>query len=125
VVDSQALYRHPASYYHRADLLPAQESNETLRERFFGGKRKPIFSSSNADNHLVTFAEVMAMYLLVWSPALALVRLDMPTAHRAAPGALPAGAAADRGVPRWPGPGGAGDGPPALPDDLRRPRHHR
>ncbi|WP_422416733.1 alkaline phosphatase D family protein [Pseudomonas sp. GZD-222] len=69
VVDnSTALYRHPASYYHRADLLPALESNETLRERFFGGARKPIFTSSNADNHLVTFAEVMAMYLLVWSP---------------------------------------------------------
>ncbi|WP_134062058.1 alkaline phosphatase D family protein [Pseudomonas sp. JV241A] len=69
VVDnSAALYQHPASYYHRADLLPALESNETLRERFFGGTRKPIFTSSNADNHLVTFAEVMAMYLLVWSP---------------------------------------------------------
>ena len=79
VADSAALYRHPASYYHRADLLPAQESNETLRERFFGGKRKPIFSSSNADNHLVTFAEVMAMYLLVWSPVpWTLIHLDMP-----------------------------------------------
>ncbi|MEG0243347.1 MAG: alkaline phosphatase D family protein [Pseudomonas sp.] len=79
VADSAALYRHPASYYHRADLLPAQERNESLRERFFGGKRKPIFSSSNADNHLVTFAEVMAMYLLVWSPEpWRLVNLDMP-----------------------------------------------
>ncbi|MGO4002084.1 alkaline phosphatase D family protein [Pseudomonas fluorescens] len=68
VEDSAALYQHPASYYHRADLLPALESNETLRERFFGGARKPIFTSSSADNHLVTFAEVMAMYLLVWSP---------------------------------------------------------
>jgi len=68
VSDSAKLYQHPASYYHRADLLPALESNETLRERFFGGARKPIFTSSSADNHLVTFAEVMAMYLLVWSP---------------------------------------------------------
>ncbi|MBV4456808.1 alkaline phosphatase family protein [Pseudomonas sp. COR58] len=68
VSDSARLYEHPASYYHRADLLPALESNATLRERFFGGARKPIFTSSNADNHLVTFAEVMAMYLLVWSP---------------------------------------------------------
>ncbi|POA16787.1 hypothetical protein C1886_25380 [Pseudomonas sp. FW300-N1A1] len=68
VNDSAALYGHPASYYHRADLLPALSSNETLRERFFGGARKPIFTSSSADNHLVTFAEVMAMYLLVWSP---------------------------------------------------------
>lgn len=78
VNNSAELYRHPACYYHRADLLPAQEGNETLRERFFGGKRKPIFSSSNADNHLVTFAEVMAMYLLVWSPTpWQLMRLDM------------------------------------------------
>lgn len=68
VSDSTALYGHPASYYHRADLLPALESNETLRERFFGGARKPIFTSSNAENHLVTLAEVLAMYLLVWSP---------------------------------------------------------
>ncbi|MND25106.1 PhoD-like phosphatase [compost metagenome] len=68
VSDSAALYGHPASYYHRADLLPALESNETLRERFFGGARKPIFTSSNAENHLVTLAEVLAMYLLVWSP---------------------------------------------------------
>ncbi|MNO58685.1 PhoD-like phosphatase [compost metagenome] len=68
VDDSTALYGHPASYYHRADLLPAIKANETLRERFFGGVEKPIFTSSNADNHLVTLAEVMAMYLLVWSP---------------------------------------------------------
>ncbi|KAA0946953.1 alkaline phosphatase family protein [Pseudomonas sp. ANT_H14] len=68
VDDSAMLYGHPASYYHRADLLPALESNETLRERFFGGVKKPIFTTSTADNHLVTFAEVLAMYLLVWSP---------------------------------------------------------
>ena len=69
VVDNSAsLYGHHASYYHRAELLPALDSNETLRERFFGGVKKPIFTSSTADNHLVTFAEVMAMYLLVWSP---------------------------------------------------------
>ncbi|QQZ41056.1 alkaline phosphatase family protein [Pseudomonas sp. SK3(2021)] len=68
VSDSAALYQHRASYYQRAELLPALKSNETLRERFFGGVKKPIFTSSSADNHLVTFAEVMAMYLLVWSP---------------------------------------------------------
>ncbi|WP_166362528.1 alkaline phosphatase family protein [Pseudomonas akapageensis] len=68
VDDSAALYQHPASYYHRADLLPATQANQSLRERFFGGVEKPIFTSSNADNHLVTLAEVMAMYLLVWSP---------------------------------------------------------
>ena len=69
VDDSASLYGHRASYYHRADLLPALDSNKTLRERFFGGVKKPIFTSSTADNHLVTFAEVIAMYLLAWSPA--------------------------------------------------------
>ena len=68
VGDSASLYGHRASYYHRVDLLPALDSNQTLRERFFGGVKKPIFTSSTADNHLVTFAEVIAMYLLVWSP---------------------------------------------------------
>lgn len=77
--DSAALYGHPASYYQRGDLLPALKSNETLRERFFGGVRKPIFTSSSADNHLVTFGETLAMYLLVWSPLpWTLITADMP-----------------------------------------------
>ena len=79
VDDSDALYGHPASYYHRADLLPALASNDTLRERFFGGVEKPIFTSSSADNHLVTLAEVLAMYLLVWSPTpWTLLAAEMP-----------------------------------------------
>lgn len=68
VADSEALYRHPASYYRRVELLPAVKSNDALRDRFFGGSEKPIFTTANAHNHLVTLAEVMAMYLLVWSP---------------------------------------------------------
>ncbi|WP_373888741.1 alkaline phosphatase family protein [Massilia sp. ZL223] len=68
VADSEALYRHAASYYRREELLPAFKSNRALRERFFGGSEKPIFTTANAHNHLVTLAEVMAMYLLVWSP---------------------------------------------------------
>jgi hypothetical protein len=69
VDDSTKLYAHTASYYHRTQLLPGLNSNETLRDRFFGGVRKPIFTSITADNHLVTLAELIAMYLLVWSPA--------------------------------------------------------
>lgn len=81
VVDnSTELYKHPASYYQRADLLPALKSNDTLRERFFGGANKPVFTSSTADNHLVTLAEVMAMYLLVWSPTpWTLIETAMPS----------------------------------------------
>ncbi len=68
VADSEELYRHPASYYRREELLPASNSNEALRDRFFKGKKKPIFTTANAQNHLMTLAEMMAMYLLVWSP---------------------------------------------------------
>ncbi len=56
------------AYYHRDRLLPETEFNEDLAERFFGGVRKPVFTTANAGNHLISFAEVMAMYLLVWSP---------------------------------------------------------
>jgi hypothetical protein len=69
VEDSDALYAHEVGYYQRADLLPALNSdNDSLRERFFGGVKKPIFTTNSADNHLVTLAEMLAMYLLVWSP---------------------------------------------------------
>ncbi len=68
VADSQALYAAPTTYYRREALLPDVESSAALRERFFGGVRKPVFTSANAHNHLMTFAEVIAMYLLAWSP---------------------------------------------------------
>ncbi|MFC3606356.1 alkaline phosphatase D family protein [Stutzerimonas tarimensis] len=68
VEDSEALFAHPASYYHREALLPAFKSNEALRERFFGGVEKPIFTTAHGQNHLITLAEVFAQYLLVWSP---------------------------------------------------------
>ncbi|MDW5377878.1 alkaline phosphatase D family protein [Halomonas sp. HP20-15] len=68
VADSEALYAATETYYHRERLLPEFESNEALRERFFGGVKKPIFTTASAANHLITFAEVLAMYLLVFSP---------------------------------------------------------
>ncbi|ATJ83670.1 alkaline phosphatase family protein [Halomonas beimenensis] len=68
VTDSQALYGAEATYYRREALLPDVTSSADLRERFFGGVRKPVFTSAHAHNHLMSFAEVIAMYLLVWSP---------------------------------------------------------
>lgn len=68
VADTDQLYQHPDSFYRREKLLPAFRRNEPLRERFFGGVEKPIFTSANAHNHLISFAEIVAMYLLVWSP---------------------------------------------------------
>ncbi|MHA3888103.1 alkaline phosphatase D family protein [Stutzerimonas degradans] len=68
VADSAELLAHPATYYRREQLLPAFKASEALRERFFGGAEKPVFTTANAHNHLVTLSEVLAMYLLVWSP---------------------------------------------------------
>ncbi len=68
VADSAELFASPLNYYRRSELLPSIKGNQTLQQRFFEGARKPIFTTSSADNHLITLAEVLAMYLLVWSP---------------------------------------------------------
>lgn len=68
VADSRALRDSPDTYFHREKLLPDIRSNEALLERFFGGVRKPVFTTASAHNHLISLNEVIAMYLLVWSP---------------------------------------------------------
>ena len=70
VKDSAELISHPKSYYLRPELLPDDKSVETFYNKFFKAKRKPIFTSVNANNHLISLSEVIAMYLLVWSPTL-------------------------------------------------------
>lgn len=77
VDDTHGLIHHPHSYYQRPKLLPNLEANKGMYTNFFAAKRKPIFTSVNANNHLMAFAEVMAMYLLTWSPELwALIDID-------------------------------------------------
>lgn len=68
VADSEALYQQPF-YYQREALLPDDPASEQVARKLFAGARKPIFTSDNAHNHLMTLAEMLAMYLLVWSPA--------------------------------------------------------
>ncbi|WEN43007.1 hypothetical protein CKCBHOJB_02607 [Thauera sp. GDN1] len=68
VSDADDLHRHPDCYYRRDQLLPRHKRNYALIEVFFGGVEKPVFTSASAHNHLITLAEVLAMYLLVWSP---------------------------------------------------------
>lgn len=68
IANTDQLYSHADTFYRREKLLPAFRRNEPLRERFFGGVEKPIFTSANAHNHLISLGEVLAMYLLVWSP---------------------------------------------------------
>jgi hypothetical protein len=68
VRDSAGLRAHPDSCYGRMKLLPQTVGSRHLADLVFGGVRKPVFTSDNAHNHLITLAEVLAMYLLVWSP---------------------------------------------------------
>ncbi|WP_297310533.1 alkaline phosphatase D family protein [Neptuniibacter sp.] len=70
VSNSEQLYQSQYCYYQREELLPHTEANQELKDRFFGGARKPIFTADTAHNHLITLSEVIAMYLLVWSPQL-------------------------------------------------------
>jgi hypothetical protein len=62
------LYRDPRCYYGRLSLLPRTRAGAALVDIVFGGVRKPIFTTDNALNHLVTLGEVLTMYLLAWSP---------------------------------------------------------
>jgi hypothetical protein len=70
VADSDQLYAHPSGYYRRETLLPRRDKrNVKLVDILFGGVEKPVFTTDSAHNHLITLGEVLAMYLLAWSPA--------------------------------------------------------
>nr|WP_313901674.1 alkaline phosphatase D family protein [Aliiglaciecola sp. M165] len=66
--NSAKLTEHEHGYYQRPMLLPDDVASETVMSYFFAAKKKPIFTSVNANNHLISLAEVIAMYILVWSP---------------------------------------------------------
>ena len=64
------IYAHQDGYYRREALLPRTEDRRAVWEVVFAGARKPVFTADAAHNHVMTLAETLAMYLLVWSPAL-------------------------------------------------------
>ncbi|MGF1779025.1 alkaline phosphatase family protein [Vibrio nomapromontoriensis] len=66
IADSQQLYLHPKQLYGREGLLPHTPSSSFWSK----STSKAIFSSKDCYNHLITFSEFIAMYLLVWSPEL-------------------------------------------------------
>jgi hypothetical protein len=61
------LYQFSEQYFQRELLLPRSASPAAW---FRPIKQQPIFTSTYAHNHVMTFAENMAMYFLVWSPTL-------------------------------------------------------
>lgn len=70
ITSSEALHYQPADLYQRhKNLLPhTQYPAKTALWRWY--RNHPIFTSSIAENHLVSLNEIIALYLLTWSPEL-------------------------------------------------------
>ncbi|QHJ11006.1 hypothetical protein FX988_01228 [Paraglaciecola mesophila] len=68
VADSRALHSEQALYNQRVQILPNDKQSQKLRIPLFKSAEKPVFTTVHANNHLVSFAEVITMYLLCWSP---------------------------------------------------------
>ena len=81
ITESSELAEHVHGYYQREKILPDAKQNKDLAKSFFQAKRKPIFTSVNAQNHLISFAENIAMYLLTWAPTLWDLCSLAPPAH--------------------------------------------
>jgi len=70
LANCSGLYAHPHNLYHRDKILPHYIDNNNFLSRWNIYRSRPIFSSTEHENHLITFAEFFVMYLLVWSPNL-------------------------------------------------------
>lgn len=70
VPNSQSLFNGKDNFYHRDKILPHYQQDNSILGKLFPHKGIPIFSSKECENHLITFSEFFAMYLLVWSPTL-------------------------------------------------------
>lgn len=68
IASAADLYGDARCYYRRMSLLPRTPGGAALADLVFGGVRKPVFTTDNALNHLMTLGEMLAMYLLAWSP---------------------------------------------------------
>ncbi|MDT3337601.1 alkaline phosphatase D family protein [Shewanella sp. SP1S1-7] len=70
IASSETLHYQPADLYQRhKNLLPhTQYPAKTALWRWY--RNHPIFTSSIAENHLVSLNEIIALYLLTWSPEL-------------------------------------------------------
>jgi len=68
IAHCRELDTHPDGYLNRTKLLPAQRARYVSLFERLKGRALPIFTSQTTSNHLISFAEHFAMYLLVWSP---------------------------------------------------------
>lgn len=64
------LAQNPNNFYRRANILPTIKTRkDSLISKLYFNKL-PIFTSDSANQHLITLAEIIAMYLLTWSQQL-------------------------------------------------------
>ncbi|WAJ69827.1 alkaline phosphatase family protein [Catenovulum adriaticum] len=68
LADSSQLQQSSEYYNHRELVLPQDKVGGQVKKLLFNSVKKPIFTSDNAHNHLISLDEVLTMYLLVWSP---------------------------------------------------------
>ncbi len=64
------LHAHTDCFYGREKLLPDYLEKRRWLFSFMPSTPSPVFSSRDCGNHLISFSEFFAMYLLVWSPQL-------------------------------------------------------
>jgi len=70
ITTASDLYQLTNQYFQRELLLPKDNNLASGEKSANSAKQQAIFTSAYAHNHLMTFAENMAMYFLVWSPNL-------------------------------------------------------
>lgn len=70
IVGQSATLHSSSPYYYRRDtLLPKTDTSQAVLTQVFKGVKKPVFTTDSARNHLISLAEMLGMYLLVWSPS--------------------------------------------------------
>ncbi len=67
ISSASELYQFNQQYFQRELLLP---KSAVAASWFRQAKQQAIFTSTYAHNHVMTFAENLAMYFLIWSPTL-------------------------------------------------------
>ncbi|MCF4174824.1 alkaline phosphatase D family protein [Vibrio sp. McD22-P3] len=70
VGDADELYRCTNALYSRDKILPQYQDETHRLKRLINKGDTPIFSSRECENHLISFSEFLAMYILNWSPEL-------------------------------------------------------
>lgn len=70
ITHSDFLHNDPTTYYNRKAILPKVtfKSRRLFNKLIPVRKTLPVFSSVKSENHAISMAEVIGLYLLVWSP---------------------------------------------------------